>query len=72
MFSATKQEDRLLLHEIGEMVITLTKFLSHPGVIDLIEGYGKSYEELETRISTHDYTYEDFLENNIMNNFKKW
>lgn len=65
MFSQTKQDDMNLLYEIGEMIVTLTKFMQYEMVEDMIIGFNQSYEKLKTKIETHDYTIDDIIENRI-------
>lgn len=71
MFSQTKQDDMNLLYEIGEMIVTLTKFMQYEMVEDMIIGFNQSYEQLKTKIETHDYTPDDIIENRI-NSYLKW
>ena len=67
MYSHAKELDKSLLYEIGEMVITLTKHLDKLNVIEMIDGYGKSYEELQTKITSHDYTPENEMDERFIN-----
>lgn len=59
MFSLAKTIDKELLLEISEMVLLLIKF----GYVEIAEGFGQIYFDLDTRIKTYDYSWEDNLEN---------
>jgi hypothetical protein len=58
MFSPSKKLDRELLLEIGETILAVIK-LQTTKALDLAEEMGQLYTEIETRITTKDYTYDD-------------
>lgn len=71
MFSAIKHQDRLMLEEIADTILFLTKHLDKPGIFDSLEGYGVAYEKLQERINTHDYTEDDATEARVMSYLNK-
>lgn len=58
MFSPAKKFDRELLLEIGETILAVVKIKTIQA-LDLAEQMGQLYTEIETRIATKDYTYDD-------------
>lgn len=60
MYSPAKHEDRLFLKEIGELIQLLVK-VGTKDALDLAEKFGTTYEELENRIKTNDYSRLDEL-----------
>jgi hypothetical protein len=69
MYSESKQLDREMMNDIGEMMITLTKFLYQDGVENAILGFNKTYEELKLKIATHDYSKENEIDERIRGYF---
>lgn len=58
MFSYAKNEDKLLLLEIGEMIEELLKHVEHSEVMQLIEKFGEDYVALEEKLKTYNYKNE--------------
>jgi hypothetical protein len=65
MFSIAQNDDKRLLVTLGETIIALTKLKEPP--FELIEKMGKQYEELATKIKTHDYSAADESLERILN-----
>ena len=61
MFSPTQHDDKLLLCEIGEMMKTLAKHQDREGVPELIQGFYQTYEKLNEKIKTFDYSKNDAI-----------
>ena len=58
MFSPTKKADQELLQQVIRTVELLVKMKS-PAALDTAQRFGTTYEQLDNRIKTHDYTKED-------------
>jgi hypothetical protein len=60
MFSPAKKEDKQFLLEIAETVELLVR-IGTPLALDVAEGYGDIYLNLEKKIQTYDYSLDDKL-----------